>query len=56
MTDTDFAIRYRPSKGADEKTVPRRAALLPFEEILPWRKPKPYRGQRNAHAYVSPST
>lgn len=51
MTDTDFAIRYRPAKDAEETTAPRRAALLPFETFMPWREPKPYKGQRNARAY-----
>lgn len=51
MTDTHFVVRCRPAKGVEETTVPRRAAFLFFEEFLPWREPKPYKGQQNARAY-----
>ncbi len=51
MTDTDFVVRYRPVKNVEETTVPRRATFLLFEEFLPSREPKPYKGQQNARAY-----
>ena len=51
MTDTSSFVRYRPVKDEEETTVPRRAMFLLFEEFLPWREPKPYKGQKNARAF-----
>ena len=53
MTDTSSFVRYRPVKDEEETTVPRRAMFLLFEEFLPWREPKTYKGQENARAFYS---
>lgn len=51
MTDTNFVIRYRPRDGIEETALLGQAALLPVENFLLWREPKPYKGQQNARAY-----
>lgn len=51
MDQSILEIRYRPDEGDMASVGLRGAVLLPFEDFLPYRRPKTFRGQSNVRGY-----